>query len=35
MLLAATDYVRPASVEEALAALGSSAGARVLAGGRR
>ncbi len=34
MLLAATDYVRPASVEEALAALGSSAGARVLAGGQ-
>jgi aerobic carbon-monoxide dehydrogenase medium subunit len=34
MLLAATDYVRPSSVEEALAALGSNAGARVLAGGQ-
>jgi carbon-monoxide dehydrogenase medium subunit len=34
MLLAATEYVRPASLEEALAALGSTAGARVLAGGQ-
>jgi aerobic carbon-monoxide dehydrogenase medium subunit len=34
MLLAATEYVRPASLEEALAALGSRAGARVLAGGQ-
>jgi len=34
MLLAATEYVRPASLEEALAALGSGAGARVLAGGQ-
>jgi carbon-monoxide dehydrogenase medium subunit len=34
MLLAATDYVRPQSLEEALAALGSSEGARVLAGGQ-
>ena len=31
MQLAATEYVRPASVEEALAALGANAGARVLA----
>jgi carbon-monoxide dehydrogenase medium subunit len=34
MLLAATDYVRPASVEEAIDALRSNAGARVLAGGQ-
>jgi carbon-monoxide dehydrogenase medium subunit len=34
MLLAATEYVRPASLEEALAALGATAGARVLAGGQ-
>jgi len=34
MLLAATEYVRPASLDDALAALGSSAGARVLAGGQ-
>ena len=34
MLLAATEYVRPASLEEALAALGGTAGARVLAGGQ-
>jgi carbon-monoxide dehydrogenase medium subunit len=34
MLLAATEYVRPASVEEALDALGANAGARVLAGGQ-
>jgi carbon-monoxide dehydrogenase medium subunit len=34
MLLAATDYVRPSSVEEALAALRSNTGARVLAGGQ-
>ncbi len=34
MQLAATEYVRPASVEEALAALGANAGARVLAGGQ-
>jgi carbon-monoxide dehydrogenase medium subunit len=34
MLLAATEYVRPASLEEALAALAGTAGARVLAGGQ-
>jgi carbon-monoxide dehydrogenase medium subunit len=34
MLLAATEYVRPATLEEALAALGTTAGARVLAGGQ-
>src|ERR1019366_7020318 len=34
MLLAATEYVRPASLDDVLAALGSSAGARVLAGGQ-
>ena len=34
MLLAATEYVRPASLEEAIAALRSSGGARVLAGGQ-
>jgi carbon-monoxide dehydrogenase medium subunit len=34
MLLAATEYVRPASVEEALDALRANAGARVLAGGQ-
>ena len=34
MLLAATEYVRPANLEEALVALQSSTGARVLAGGQ-
>ncbi len=34
MLLAATEYLRPASLEEALAALRSSGGASVLAGGQ-
>ena len=34
MLLAATEYVRPDSVEDALAALGGTAGSRVLAGGQ-
>jgi carbon-monoxide dehydrogenase medium subunit len=34
MLLAATEYVRPASLEEAVAALASRAGARALAGGQ-
>jgi carbon-monoxide dehydrogenase medium subunit len=34
MLLAATEYVRPASLEEALTALRANAGARVLAGGQ-
>jgi carbon-monoxide dehydrogenase medium subunit len=34
MLLAPTEYVRPASLEEAIAALRSSAGASVLAGGQ-
>src|SRR5665213_2506734 len=34
MLLAATEYVRPATVEEAIDALGSSSSARVLAGGQ-
>jgi carbon-monoxide dehydrogenase medium subunit len=34
MLLAATEYVRPASLEEAIAALRSSGGASVLAGGQ-
>ena len=34
MLLAATEYVRPASVEEALDELGANDGARVLAGGQ-
>jgi CO/xanthine dehydrogenase FAD-binding subunit len=35
MLLAATEYVRPESLEDALAALGGTAGSRVLAGGQR
>jgi hypothetical protein len=30
MLLAATEYVRPDSLEDALAALGATAGSRVL-----
>jgi carbon-monoxide dehydrogenase medium subunit len=34
MLLAATDYVRPDSLAEAIEALGSNDGARVLAGGQ-
>jgi carbon-monoxide dehydrogenase medium subunit len=34
MLLAATEYVRPASLEEALTALRANTGARVLAGGQ-
>jgi carbon-monoxide dehydrogenase medium subunit len=34
MLLAATDYVRPASLQEAIDELGSRRGARVLAGGQ-
>jgi aerobic carbon-monoxide dehydrogenase medium subunit len=34
MLLAATEYVRPDSLEDALAALGGTAGSRVLAGGQ-
>jgi carbon monoxide dehydrogenase subunit G len=34
MLLAATEYVRPDSLEDALAALGATAGSRVLAGGQ-
>ena len=34
MLLAATDYLRPDSLEEAIDALGSNDGARVLAGGQ-
>ena len=34
MLLAATEYVRPDSLEDALAALGTTAGSRVLAGGQ-
>jgi carbon-monoxide dehydrogenase medium subunit len=34
MLLAETEYVRPANLDEALVALGSGAGARVLAGGQ-
>jgi carbon-monoxide dehydrogenase medium subunit len=34
MLLAATEYVRPANLEEAIDALGSSSSARVLAGGQ-
>jgi carbon-monoxide dehydrogenase medium subunit len=34
MLLAATEYVRPASLGEALDALGATPGARVLAGGQ-
>src|ERR1700692_103679 len=33
MLLAATEYVRPDSLEDALAALGGTAGSRVLARG--
>src|SRR5579862_9031138 len=34
MLLAATEYVRPASLEEAIEALRSKGSARVLAGGQ-
>jgi CO/xanthine dehydrogenase FAD-binding subunit len=34
MRLAATEYVRPDSLEDALAALGGAAGSRVLAGGQ-
>ena len=34
MLLAATEYVRPDSLEDALAALGGTPGSRVLAGGQ-
>src|ERR1700692_962821 len=34
MLLAATEYVRPDSLEDALAALGGKAGSRGLAGGQ-
>ena len=34
MLLAATEYVRPDSLEDALAALGTTAGSRALAGGQ-
>src|SRR3954454_20410996 len=34
MLLAATDYVRPDSLQEAVELLASSANARVLAGGQ-